>query len=386
QDLSFSGVEGGPVTDGVMHLNGASTRFVFDGVMAEPVPSLFREFSAPVHVQSDLTVEQLIFLVGHDPDSFNRWGAAQTLALTILTSAAATVRDGGEPDFDDRFAGALGLLAGNEELDPAFRAQALSLPSETDIAQSVGQDIDPDAIHAARAALEAECGTAMAPAALAAAERNPPAADYSPDAEEAGRRALQYAAWRLALAADPSFSATVGTAFDQAGNLTDRIATLRMLAHAHAPGSRDALERFYTLYRDNPLVLDKWFFVQATTPGAGTLETVQDLTGHPAFSMNNPNRVYSLIHAFGAANPTAFNRIDGEGYRFLAAIIGELDPQNPSVAARIATSFGSFRMLEPVRREAARKALDELAGRNSLSRDVSDILTRTLQDGSAETV
>jgi aminopeptidase N len=386
QDLSFSESTGGTVTDGVMHLTDARARFVFEGVKAEPVPSLLRDFSAPVHLETDLSVDQLIFLVGHDPDPFNRWEASQTLALGMLKSATETIRQGGQPEFDDRFCDALSLLAENDDLDPAFRALALSLPSETDIAQSIGHDIDPDAIHAARTALKSHCGARMAATALAAAEHNPPSADYSPDADEAGRRALQYAAWDLALAADPAISRTIETAFERSENLTDRVAAVRLLAHARASEANAVLDRFFEQYRDDPLVLDKWFAVQATVPGGDTLEAVKALRGHPAFSMNTPNRVYSLIRSFGAANPTAFNRADGEGYRFIAAIIGELDPQNPSVAARIATCFGSFRMLEPVRREAARQALQGLEKQDSLSRDVSDIVTRTLQESEADTV
>jgi aminopeptidase N len=386
QDLSFSQAQGGHVEGGVIHLDKARTEFVFEGVKAEPVPSLLRGFSAPVHLETDLSVEQRIFLVGHDPDPFNRWEAAQTLALDMLKKAASGGNKNDEADFDERFFEAFALLAANEDLDPAFRALALSLPTETDIAHAIGKDVNPDAVHAARTDLKRRCGERMANEALTAAERNCPASDYSPDAAEAGRRALLHASWDLALAADPAISEMIAASFELSENLTERFAALRLLVHGKTDEAEAMLQKFFERYRDDLLVLDKWFAIQATVPGADTLDKVKSLTKHPAFSMETPNKVYALIRSFGAANPTAFNRPDGEGYRFLAAIIGELDPQNPSVAARIATCFGSFRMLEPVRREAARLALEELAGRESLSRDVSDILTRTLQDSGSETV
>ncbi len=382
QDLSFAGAQGDVFGD-VLHLKDARASFVFDGVMAKPVPSLLRGFSAPVHLETDLDPEQLIFLVGHDPDPFNRWDAAQALALDMLKNAVHSIRNGDEAQFDGNYAQAMALLAANEDLDPAFRALALSLPSETDIAQAIGTDVDPDSIHLARSALKRQCGVEIASVAQAAADRNAPAATYSPDAADAGCRALRHAAWELQISADPTVASDIRAAFDEAQNLTDRYAAMRVLTHEKAKEAVPVLSTFFNRYQDDPLVLDKWFSVQATVPGPEALDTVRSLTEHRAFSFDTPNRVYSLIRSFGAANPTAFNRTDGEGYRFLAAIIGELDPKNPSVAARMATCFGSFRMLEPVRRAAARAALEELAGRESLSRDVSDILTRTLQDSEA---
>jgi aminopeptidase N len=144
-------------------------------------------------------------------------------------------------------------------------------------------------------------------------------------------------------------------------------------------GAEDALRNFCERYQDTPLVLDKWFAVQATTPNHETLDRVENLGSHPSFSFKNPNRIYSLIRSFAAANPVGFNRPDGAGYRYLAGIIGTLDGQNPSVAARLATAFRSFRMLEPERQNHAKEALASLQQSGRLSRDVSDIVQRTLQ-------
>jgi aminopeptidase N len=152
-----------------------------------------------------------------------------------------------------------------------------------------------------------------------------------------------------------------------------------LLVHHQLDGAKDALQAFYDRYRDNPLVLDKWFAVQATLPEHSALEAVQTLTEHASFSLKTPNRVYALIRSFAAANPVGFNRPDGAGYRFVGEIIQQLDPQNPSVAARLATAFRSFRMLEHGRRDHAMQVLTELRAATTLSRDVNDILTRTVE-------
>jgi aminopeptidase N len=378
QDLSYSTSTGAAVSDGVVHLTKGREEVVFEGVRARPIPSLFRQFSAPVHVDSDLTTEDLLFLVGRDPDPFNRWEAAQRIALAMLKRAAEAVRGGREPVFDTRFSEELSRLVSNDELDPAFRALALSVPSETDVAQAIGRDVDPDAIHQARRALLAELGGGIGETLAEVADRTRPGMRYSPDATEAGKRALSHAVWGLRALGGLMSGDELLEEFDAAENLTDRFAALRILVHLGLPGAEDALGRFYERYRDNPLVLDKWFAVQATAPNHEALDRVETLTRDPAFSLKNPNRVYSLIRSFAAANPVGFNRPDGAGYRFIADTIAALDPQNPSVAARVATAFRSFRMLEPLRRGLAEAALRQIVGREALSRDLSDIVARTL--------
>jgi aminopeptidase N len=378
QDLSFSASRGAKVADGVMHLTSASAEVVFEGVRARPIPSLFREFSAPVHVESDLSLEDRLFLIGRDPDPFNRWEAAQQVALKMLERAAAAIRRGEAPAFEPRYTEELGRLADNDELDPAFRALALTLPSETEIAQAIGREIDPDAIHQARRALQAGVGQDVAPILVEAAARAAPSRPYSPDATNAGRRAFAHAAWTLSVAGGSMRSSDVMRLYETAENLTDRLAALRLLVHHGLEAADAALQLFYDHYRDNPLVLDKWFAVQATMPDRDTLRRVEALAAHPSFSLKNPNRVYALLRSFAAANPVGFNRPDGAGYRYLAAMIGEIDGQNPSVAARLATAFRSYRMLEPERRNHAESAVRRLRESERLSRDVTDILTRTL--------
>ncbi|MYZ48873.1 aminopeptidase N [Propylenella binzhouense] len=379
QDLSFRRAAGAEVADGVLHLTTETAEIVFEGVKARPVPSLLRGFSAPVLLRSDLTTEDRLFLIGHDPDPFSRWEAAQSIALAALEAGAAEIAAGGAPSFDPRFAEALGRLAANDELDPAFRALALTLPGEGDVAQAIGKDVDPDAIHAARVALQAAVGRAVAAIATEAAGRNAPAEPYSPDAGNAGRRALRHAAWSLSIAAGEISSDDMRALYETAGNLTDRLAAMRLACHYGLACADDVLAAFLERYRGNPLVIDKWFTVQATIPAHETADRVAALTRHPAFSMKTPNRVYALLRSFASANPVGFNRPDGAGFGLIADMIAEIDPNNPAVAARLATAFRSYAMLEPRRRAAARAALSELAARPKLSRDVSDILHRTLE-------
>ena len=377
QDLSYSKASG-DVSDGVIHFKKGIEEIVFEGVRARAIPSLFRQFSAPVYVQSDLSTEDRLFLIGRDPDPFNRWEAAQQVALAMLAEAAEAERTKAPFEFDPRFAEELGRLAGNDELDPAFRALAMSLPSETDVAQAIGKNVDPDAIHAARQALQAFLGREIGETVAEAAARNAPPKVYSPDAESAGRRAFTHAAWALRAAGGTMTGADLFARYGEAENLTDRLAALRLLVHFGLDTSDEALQRFESHYRDNALVLDKWFTVQATAPRPAALEAVASLTTHPAFSFKNPNRVYALVRSFAAFNPVGFNRPDGAGYRFIARVIGDLDRQNPSVAARIATAFRSWRMLEPGRRSEAEKALRALQKSEPLSRDLGDIVGRTL--------
>jgi aminopeptidase N len=378
QDLSYRARDEGEVAAGVIRLTSGAAEIVLEEVRARAVPSLFRQFSAPVIVASDLSFEDRLFLVGRDPDPFNRWEAAQQIALAMLERATHALRAGAAPQFDARFAEELERLAANDALDPAFRALALSMPSEVDIAQAIGRDIDPDAIHGARNALVADLGRRIGAAVAEAAARAAPPRIYSPDAESAGRRALTHAAWSLQAAGGGLAAEDLCRRYESAGNLTDRLAALRLLVHHELEGGEQALAEFADRYRDNALVLDKWFAVQATTPSHRALDRVEALAGHPAFSMKNPNRVYALIRSFAAANPVGFNRPDGAGYGYVARIARTLDPDNPAVAARLATSFRSYRMLEPARRDLAEAALTDLRGSERLSRDLADIVARTL--------
>jgi aminopeptidase N len=205
------------------------------------------------------------------------------------------------------------------------------------------------------------------------------AGPYRPDAESVGRRALKNAC--LDLLATSGRDEAIARAFAQyrsADNMTDRMAALATLAMHDRPERGEALEDFYRRYADDPLVLDKWLALQASIPERATLDRVRALTSHAAFSMANPNRIRALIGAFAQANQTQFNRADGAGYDFVADIVIALDPKNPQVAARLMAAFRSWRSLEAVRRGRAEATLRRVAATSGLSRDVTDIVSRTL--------
>ena len=367
-------IEGASIAGDVIAFDTAQARVVFEGFEGWATPSLFRGFSAPVRIDVGYGVEDLVNLMRNDSDRFNRWQATQTIAARLLVDRA-TGR--GPAQFDPRFAQALRETL-RREADPAFCAQCLALPSEGDIAREIGENVDPDAILAARQALRATLGAALAAdlsrlhADLASREA------YSPDAASAGRRALRNACLDLMVAGASEASAIAARQFEAADNMTDRLAALAALVQRPGEARERALAAFERRFAADPLVLDKWFALQAAIPERETLARVRRLMEHPGFSLSNPNRLRALIGAFANANPSQFHRADGEGYECLAGIVIELDRRNPQVAARLLSAFRTWRTMEPGRRLHAEAALRRVAAATPLSPDVSDIVTRSL--------
>ncbi|MDP4022835.1 aminopeptidase N [Methylobacterium sp. NEAU 140] len=377
--------EAGPLTgaacpalsDGVAVLDRAETELVFEGVTERPVPSLLRDFSAPVRLDLDLTDAERLRLLARDADPFNRWQAAQDVALRLILdpdAARATA-----------FGAALKAFLDGEALrDPAFAALVLALPSEGEAADALPAEVDPDAIHRARWDLRAALGRQLRgrleriDAALAPEAGAP----YSPDAAAAGRRSLRNAALDLIAAGDPEAGAArAAERLAEATNMTDRLAALGTLSLIPGAAREAALDAFAARYADEPLVLDKWFALQATIPEPGTLERIARLQRHPAFAMTNPNRVRALVGSFAFGNPTQFARADGAGFALVGDTVAALDSANPQVAARLLTAFGSWRRLEKSRAAKAAEILNRIKAIPGLSRDVADILGRTLEGG-----
>jgi aminopeptidase N len=289
--------------------------------------------------------------------------------------AGAAVRD------DQGLMAALSAILADRKLEPAFIALTLTPPSEADIAREIGRDVDPDAVSAARRKLRATTGERLGAALTEAYAGMITPGPYRPDAQSAGRRSLKNVCLDLLAATQESDAiARAFSQYERADNMTDRMAALETLSMHNRPERKAALGDFYTRYADDPLIIDKWLALQAAIPEPATLERVRDLTVHPAFSMANPNRVRSLIGSFAQANHTQFNRIDGAGYDFVADIVLALDPKNPQVAARIMGAFRSWRALEARRRERAEATLRRVAAAPALSRDVHDIVARTLAE------
>ncbi len=379
-DLPLS-IGGTPLERGLIELTEPSHSFVFTSIGERPMPSLNRGFSAPIKLSLPIEADDLRFLAAHDSDPFNRWQAVQTLAMSLLTANVAALRAGGKPRDDEGLMSALGAILADAKLEPAFIALTLAPPSEADIAREIGRDVDPDAILAARRHLRATIGERLGAALTATYQRMITPGAYRPDAADAGRRSLKNMC--LDLLAATQASAPITRAFDQyqtADNMTDRMAALETLAQYDRPERAQALEDFYARYADDPLIIDKWLALQAAIAEPATLDRVRALTAHPAFSMANPNRVRSLIGSFAQANHTQFNRKDGAGYDFVADTLLALDARNPQVAARLMGAFRSWRVLEAGRRARAEAALRRVAAAPSLSRDVHDIVARTLAE------
>jgi aminopeptidase N len=372
-------LDGRPLERGVLELTQPSQSFVFTSIAERPIPSLNRGFSAPIKLSLPLVPDELRFLAAHDSDPFNRWQAVQTLAMAQLVGNVAALRAGAPPRRDDGLMDALGAILADQKLEPAFIALTLVPPSEADIAREIGRDVDPDAVLAARRHLRAAIGEDHSAVLADTYNRTNAAGPYRPDAQSVGRRALKNAC--LGFLAMTGRDEAIARAFAQyrnADNMTDRMAALETLTLHDRPDRAEALADFYRRYADDPLIIDKWLTLQAAIPEAATLDRVRALTAHPAFSMANPNRIRALIGAFAQANQTQFNRADGAGYDFVADIVIALDPKNPQVAARLMGAFRSWRALEATRRTRAEATLRRVAATSGLSRDVTDIVARTL--------
>ena len=379
RDLPLAFANGRPLARGVITLAKPSEVFEFAGVGEPPVPSLNRGFSAPIKLTANLSADDLRFLAARDRDPFNRWQAVQTLATRLLVNQVAAFRAGGAGREDPGLLDAFSAILADGGLEPAFVALVLTLPGEADIAREIGRDVDPDAVFSARAALRAALGRHLTGALFDHYRRLSEAGPYRPDAASAGRRALRNTCLDLLVATRrPDAISLAARQYQAADNMTDRLAALATLSLYDVPERAAALDDFYARYRDDPLIVDKWFTLQASIPEPATLDRVKALTTHPAFSFGNPNRLRSLISAFAMANQKEFNRADGLGYDFVVETVLALDPKNPQVAARLLSALKSWRVLEPVRRARAEAALRRVAATSPLSADVRDIVGRTL--------
>ena len=348
----------------LLHVRKAEERFTFDGLKARPVPSLLRGYSAPVILNYPYSEADLLQLLAHDDDPFNRWEAGQRLAATIILERK------GEPSraFLDAMAA---ILA---EADRIFAAEVLMLPGETFLAEQMAV-VDPDALHEARNTLRRRIAEALRKELTAAYERLASSAAYAPDAASIGRRALRNQCL--------SYLTEVGEAplayqqFRGADNMTDAMAALSALAQFDCPERDKALEEFYARWKDEPLVVDKWLAVQAGSRQPDTLARARALLAHPAFDLKVPNKVYALIRTF-LANHVRFHAADGGGYAFLADQVIALNALNPQVAARMARGYDRWRKFDARRQARARAELERIRDTQGLSKDVAEIVTKAL--------
>jgi len=389
--LQLEGEAGAGAPDRTVVLTEPSHSYTFVNVDAEPVPSLLRGFSAPVLLDIDATDAQLLTLLAHDTDPFNRWEAGQRLALRIaiqaVNDASVTVADGGTPDHEllpASFVAAMHDVLRHPALDAAFKELVLSLPSEGYIAEQLDV-VDPQRVHAVREAMRLQLAVALQADWEWIWEQHHDTGAYRPDAVSSGRRALAgMALSMLCLAArrtgDSVWPGRAYQRFKDAGNMTDRFNALGALVASGQPLAAQALARFHAMFKDEALVLDKWFALQAGTPdrGGDVLPAVKQLMKHPDFSLKNPNRARSLIFSYCSANPGAFHRPDAAGYVFWADRVLELDALNPQVAARLARALDRWSKLAEPYRTAAREAIARVAAKPDLSNDVREVVSRAL--------
>jgi len=369
----FGELTGEKYADQLVLLEDDEKEILFEGIGERPVLSINRDFSAPVVIQTDRSVEDLAFLSAQDDNPVARYEAMQQLMLDTMVAAITAGKADHGPVVD-----AVRRTLESEDLDPAFIAEAVLLPSESFVGDHLAV-VDPDAIHAAREALRVELGTELE-AQWRSLYRTCSAAnrfEYSPAAKGA-RRLRTVALGYLEASGVSDAPALAMRQFDTADNMTDRQGALGVLANSDAKERGAALAAFYQRYRANPLVIDKWFTVQALSTRDDTLEAVRTLARHPDFTLANPNRVRSLVGAFGV-NQRAFHHPSGDGYRFIGDMILAVDKLNPQVAARLVPPLGRWRRFEGSRAAKMKAELERILAADGLSKDVYEQVSKSLE-------
>ncbi|WP_028104728.1 aminopeptidase N [Pseudoduganella violaceinigra] len=360
----------------VLELTKAEQTFRFEGVAEAPVPSILRDFSAPVVLEYPYTDDELLHLFRYDSDAVNRWEAGQRLAMERLLSLAKAVLDNKPLKLDDTYIGALRAVLADKELDAAFREQCLILPSETIIAERM-EVVHPQAIHSARQFMRHAIGEALRAELLQVYADNATPGAYSPDAVSAGKRGLKNVALAYLLV-QPNAEAVklASEQFAAASNMTDLAAALSALIHSGADAGKQ-LDAFYKDFKGEALVVDKWFAMQGAAPHTNVAK-VRELMKHPAFTLKNPNRARSLLFSFCNQNPSQFHAADGSAYEFWAEHVIKLDALNPQVAARLARSMDRWRRYAPALQVHMRHALEKVAAATKLSNDVMEVVSKAL--------
>jgi aminopeptidase N len=356
----------------LLELTEAEQSFTFEGLAAKPVPSILRGFSAPVILDRETDNAERAFLLAHDTDPFCKWEAGRALARDVLLRM---LNEGAAPD--KAFLGALSSTLADESLDPAFVALVLALPSEDDLAQAqvdAGLVPDPQAIHAVRKRMRDAMAEALEDQLRAAYAAHQVPGPYRPDADAAASRALANTALMLLSRRDGG--ALAQTQYDTADNMTQQLAALSALLTAGA--GEAALKAFEAQWKDDRLVMDKWFSLQVAHAEPGdTAATVERLTRHPAFTMKNPNRFRAVFGAF-AMNQAGFHHDSGDGYRLMADWLIELDALNPQTTARMCSAFQTWRRYDADRQALIREALERIMAKKDLSRDTAEMIGRIL--------
>ncbi|MCP3791308.1 aminopeptidase N [Pseudomonas sp. N2-11] len=366
----------------VLSVTEAEQTFVFQGIEARPLPSLLRGFSAPVKLSFPYDRDQLMFLMQHDSDGFNRWEAGQQLAVQVLQELIGQHQLDQALQLDPRLLKALDTVLGDTSLDAAMVAEMLSLPGEGYLTE-ISQVADVDAIHAAREFARRQIAEHLFEPlwtryqANRAVSRN---TAYVASAEHFARRSLQNIALSyLMLSAKPQVLEATLEQFEQCDNMTERLTALAVLVNSPFEAERaKALESFAEHFKDNPLVMDQWFSVQAASTLPGGLARVKALMQHPAFTLKNPNKVRAVVGAFAGQNLVNFHAADGSGYRFLADLVIELNALNPQIASRQLAPLTRWRKYDAARQALMKGELERILAAGELSSDVYEVVSKSL--------
>jgi len=382
---SFDGAGGdGAVREiHLVELREPETTIRFTGLAAKPVLSLLRGFSAPVKVKAEAADGELATLLAFDPDPVARWMAGRKLCARVLERAIEAHDAGREPDEPELLISAwrriFENLAGNDDDDPALAAVLLQLPTEAELAQDY-KPVPVDAIHGAREGLRRLLARRLTEPLHEVLARFRSGAKWRFDPADVAARSLANVALSLLVGARDEEAARQAVAeYKGADNMTDRFAALASVVQARLDAAEVLLADFEKRYRDNPLVMDKWFAVQAQVADGSTVDKVGQLMEHPAFSLKNPNKVRALIGAFGMHNPSAFHRGDGAGYRLVGDVVRRLDALNPQVAARLASVFNRWSDFDDDRKRRMREQLEAIKAVKGLSPDCDEIVSAALQ-------
>ena len=362
----------------VFELTDADMRLVIKDVQEPPTPSLLRGFSAPVYLHFDYTEDMLAQLLAHDTDPFCRWEASQQLAIQTLLHNIENHCSGTDLVYSEALVNAFSQVLMDAETDPAFAAEALTLPSEIYIAEQL-ETVDPDAVHAVRLGLVRRLARSLQDQFEDGYERYTVSGEYIPDAASAGRRSLRNVCLSYLMEiGDQAVRQLALTQVMDGNNMTDSYAALSALANHDCPEREEALRYFQEKWQEESLVIDKWFRVQATSRMPGTLDMVKRLLRHDDYNSLNPNRVNALVGAFCKENHVRFHAGDGSGYYFAGEQVRSLDPVNSMLASRIARSFDRWQKFDQSRKAHAKTALEEIHNAPGLSKDTSEVVSRLL--------
>lgn len=376
--LKLAGEAAAGGTTRVLDVRHARDVFVFEDVPEKPVASLLRGFSAPVKLDAPRSDDELTFLMAHDSDPFARWEAGQQLGARLILELVEARKAGQPMAVPEHFVDAIRRTLDDQRLDRSFIADTVTLPGLAFLGELM-PEIDIEGLWSAQQRVRSVLSDQLADRWGSVYDANHDTGPYRFTPEEVGRRRLRSTALSY-LSTDKGEAARQRAVayFKNASNMTESIAGLTVLAELGGAEGEAALASFYERWKDEPLVLDKWFGIQARTPTDGTLERVKRLADHPSYDRKNPNRVYSLIGAFASGNPVQFHAVDGSGYRFLADQVLSTDKLNPQIAARLLSPLGAWRRYDKSRQELMKSELQRIVAEPGLSRDVFEIASKSL--------